>query len=153
YNQQFVKMWHIFKPSSEPQEKDKLLNYLEKQLINPDIFSSKIQNLTQTPEATSFDELKFLDGRIFEAYSQPQRIGKKIVGRVWSFRDVTQRRIIENQLLHQATHDPLTNLPNSTLLFDRINQATISSKPGYSIAMIYFNLDQFKTINESLGRD
>src|SRR3546814_9929170 len=55
--------------------------------------------------------------------SQPHRVKKVTVGRVWSFRDITKRAFLEQELEHQATHDSLTNLPNRVLLNDRIQQA------------------------------
>ncbi len=66
--------------------------------------------------------------------------------------DITQRRKMEEQLIHQATFDQLTNLPNRSLLVDRVQQAIVHAK-NYKVvvAVLFLDLDRFKLINDSLG--
>jgi len=60
-------------------------------LRDPDTFREKLAQLSRWPELVSFDNVELADGRIFESYSQPQRMDGRVVGRVWSFREVTGR--------------------------------------------------------------
>ncbi|MEZ4886574.1 MAG: PAS domain S-box protein [Chitinophagales bacterium] len=98
FNQQFVKMWKMPLGLAFGKNEADGLTYVLSQLKDPEQFISKVRELYDNPEAISFDVLYFKDGRIFERYSQPQRIGTKIVGRVWSFRDVTKRIKAETEL-------------------------------------------------------
>ncbi|MGB0932413.1 MAG: GAF domain-containing sensor histidine kinase, partial [Chitinophagales bacterium] len=98
FNNQFIEMWQIPKEIIDAKDDDLALNYAVSQLQTPQQFIDKVMELYGKPEAVSFDVLHFKDGRIFERYSQPQKIGNKTVGRVWSFRDVTQKVVIEKEL-------------------------------------------------------
>lgn len=66
--------------------------------------------------------------------------------------DITERRQHQAELEYQATHDPLTGLPNRNLLQDRLTQAMGSSRrSGRQVAVAFVDLDNFKVINDSLG--
>lgn len=97
-NGKFLEMWNINCESAIGQRDEDLLAQALPQLQNSVEFLAKVKELYSSTEAISFDVLHFKDGRIFERYSQPQRIGDRAVGRVWSFRDVTQARHTEQEL-------------------------------------------------------
>ena len=95
-NKKFAELWHI--PTSLLDSKDdkKLLEYILDQITMPDEFLKKVRDLYANPNEESYDILKFKDGRICERFSRPQKVGDEILGRVWSFRDITDRTITEN---------------------------------------------------------
>lgn len=66
--------------------------------------------------------------------------------------DITERKAMEEQLIHQATHDMLTSLPNRALLQDRIQQGIVFAKRNQGqVAILFLDLDRFKNVNDSLG--
>jgi diguanylate cyclase (GGDEF)-like protein/PAS domain S-box-containing protein len=67
--------------------------------------------------------------------------------------DVTERRRLQSQLRHQALHDPLTDLPNRTLFFERLAAALNAPTPDERVGVCYLDLDGFKAINDTLGHD
>jgi diguanylate cyclase (GGDEF)-like protein/PAS domain S-box-containing protein len=97
YNQKFLSMWHIPESLAIKRDDKILLENVLSQLKDPGAFIEKVKQLYSQPEANSFDILEFKDGRVFERFSQPQRLGNETVGRVWSFRNVTDRRRVEEE--------------------------------------------------------
>ena len=75
-----------------------------------------------------------------------------VKGIVFNGRDITERKVLEQELEHQAFHDPLTGLANRALFRDRVEHALARSERDASkVSVLFFDLDDFKTINDSLG--
>jgi diguanylate cyclase (GGDEF)-like protein/PAS domain S-box-containing protein len=156
FNNKFLDMWHV--PASltqaltQTKDDGPLLAHVMAQCKDSAAFLKKVLELYHQPDLESFDTLELNDGRIFERYTKPQRIGGANVGRVWSFRDITKRKQAEERLNYLASFDPLTGLPNRTLFCDRLSQALErASWHKRSVAVLFLDLDRFKNINDTLG--
>ncbi len=155
FNQKFVQMWGIPESLMKSGNYKQALRVAVKQLENPRKHLATTRELYLQPDAQLYDvndAILFKDGRAFERYSQPQRINGKIVGRVWSFRDVTAHNFAEAKIRYQASHDILTNLPNRVLFNERLSETLIQAhQDGSKLAVCFLDLDRFKTINDTLG--
>lgn len=97
FNRKFVDMWRIPKEIIESRDDDRALGFILDQLKDPDAFIARVRELYDSDEH-GYDVVDFKDGRVFERYSQPQRVGDENVGRVWSFRDMTDQKRLEGDL-------------------------------------------------------
>ena len=92
YNWQLVEIWRVPREILDSRHAGALANYLIRQLTDPNTAAQRLIPFNDTSKADTFEILEFADGRIFERYSRPQVVEEKVVGRVWSFRDVTTAR-------------------------------------------------------------
>ncbi len=101
-NRQFFEMWRIPESLAMSSDDRLLLDFVLEQLADPEAFGRRVRDLYASPSAGSTDTLIFTDGRQFERVSRPQFLGNEVVGRVWSFRDVTERQRVATALAEQT---------------------------------------------------
>lgn len=98
FNQKYVEMWQFPEAIITSPNNKQQLAFMMKQLKDPKTFIKGVRELYQQPEAKTYDILELKNGKIFERYSMPQRLGDQIIGRVWSFSDITERKRTEQAL-------------------------------------------------------
>jgi signal transduction histidine kinase len=92
FNQRFIELWRIPPIAAASGRDADLLNAVLHQLEDLPGFLRRVAELYADPEASGCDEIRLLDGRVFDRWSEPQRFAGRSVGRVWRFRDVTESR-------------------------------------------------------------
>ncbi len=97
-NERFARMWCIPEVILRTGNDHRLLDFVQDQLVHPEAFVEKVRELYADPGRTSMELLEFKDKRFFERYSQPFLLDEEIAGRIWSFRDVTERTRTEEAL-------------------------------------------------------
>jgi diguanylate cyclase (GGDEF)-like protein/PAS domain S-box-containing protein len=113
-----------------------------------------LREVAATPRTTRTIELRLrhTDGtwRTIEATGTNLLDDPVVAGIVVNYRDVSERKLLEAQLIHDAFHDPLTGLPNRTLFAEHVESA-LGRAERIGVAVLFIDLDDFKTINDSLG--
>ncbi|KTD32324.1 regulatory protein (GGDEF domain) [Legionella moravica] len=154
FNTKFQQIWNIPQSMLDSKNGELVSDYMLNQVQKAKNYLAQINHLEHAIEEVSRTTVHLKDGTIMECYSQPHYLNNKIIGRVWSFRDITERANLERKLEYQASHDMLTGLPNRTLISDRIqNLIEYSQRNSKRFAILFFDLDRFKLINDSLSHE
>ncbi len=160
HNRNFATMWNIPESILKSSEVGAAITYVLNQLRDPDGFSARIKDIYAHPERESYDMLELNDGRIFERYSKPQKIGKAVVGRVWSFRDITERRRAEEDLvvslhekevlLREIHHRVKNNLQLISGLLDMTRMRTQDESTGSILTDMMMKIQTMAQIHTRL---
>jgi PAS domain S-box-containing protein len=132
FNQQLAAMWRVSEPGQTLKNKQRFLAYALPMVEGSAKFAGRMDELAAHPEHESFDVLELKDSRVFECCSKPQRIHDRICGRVWSFRDITERRRAEESLVaeQRLLNNLITALPD-TIYFKDLESRFIRINNGF----------------------
>ncbi|PZP28732.1 MAG: bifunctional diguanylate cyclase/phosphodiesterase [Roseateles depolymerans] len=154
FNRRFAKLWGL--PGGlqhEPGDAGLWLS-LQRVMRDGEQYRNRIQALLEAPLMRSSDVLRLADGRVLEQVSLPQMSRGEPIGRVFSFRDLSEKLAAHQRIEELGRSDVLTGAPNRRALSDRIVQqiaAVADGSPGPGFALLHVDLDRFKQINDTLG--
>ena len=146
YNQKFLSLWRIPDVIARTHDVDQLRAHIMRQVVDGEAFRARVDDIYADARGVSFDTLSLADGRHYERYSQPQIVDGAVVGRVWSFRDVTarvsderRRAELEQELQQAHTLEALGTLAGGiahdfnnllTIILGNAEQAAIDPDPA-----------------------
>ena len=149
FNQKLTDIWNISDFLANQPDTNQIIDLILEQLSQP--YCCYLDH-KEVEFSNNYSILELKNGKVIECYSQTQKLQDQRLGRVWSFRDITERQKAENLIKHQAFYDGLTGLANRNF-FDCYLAETLhkAHESGNEFAVMFFDLDRFKTINDTLG--
>ena len=142
YNKRFLSIYGFTEEETRDRPDKELIERAISKIVNPEKFYEKVKELYAQPEVESNDIINLVDGTILHRFSKPQKIGEKVVGRVWSFRDITEQNRAEELLLKSETlyRTLTTNMTDMVSLADT-NGKFIYVSPSYKTVLGFENPD------------
>jgi PAS domain S-box-containing protein len=102
FNEKFLEIWGLARVAVEGAAHADLVRMVGHLFRNPDTLAGRITEIYASPSLEVLDTLDLADGRVFELYSRPQYVDAKIVGRVWSYRDISARMRAQDAVREEA---------------------------------------------------
>jgi len=160
YNQQLIELWQLplalLGPAGDGGPR---LRHIAEQTTQPEEFLRRARAIFNEPESEFTELIELRDGRSVERTSRPHRLESEVIGRVWSYRDVTHLRQMEAalreseaRLLELASRDALTGLFNRRTLSEQLqHEVARGRRSGREFSVAMLDLDYFKRINDTFG--
>ena len=153
FNQRFARLWQIPDKLLSQRDDDAVLEWMRRSVADPNAYMRRLAAMDDATMLQATDEVRLHSGKVFERVTMPQCSSGRPTGRVFSFRDITDKLEADQRIETLSYTDALTGLPNRRLLADRTEVALAAAKrDGTPLAMLFLNLDRFNHINETLGR-
>ncbi|HWI11739.1 MAG TPA: EAL domain-containing protein [Burkholderiaceae bacterium] len=153
FNRRFASLWQIPTELLERGEDDAVLEWMRRSVADPAAYMRRLAAIDGATMLQASDVLRLHSGTALERETLPQCLNGRPIGRVYAFRDITEKLEANRRIETLSFTDALTGLPNRRLLADRIEVALAQAKRDATpFALLFLNLDRFNHINETLGR-
>jgi diguanylate cyclase (GGDEF)-like protein/PAS domain S-box-containing protein len=154
FNRTFAALWAVPGDLLSRRDDDALFDFMRRRAADPAGYMRRLAALEEGELREAVDSVVLDSGRALQRISMPQTSHGRCIGRVYSFRDVTERLEAIHRLDTLTHSDLLTGLPNRAVLADRVKfSIALAQRDGTPFALLLTNLDRFKHINDTLGHD
>lgn len=153
FNRRFAALWNVPQDMLTQRDDDAVFEWMCRSVTDPSAYLRRLAVIDNSAMLECSDNLHLRSGKLIERVVTPQRVQGRLIGRVYSFRDTTEKMNAQRRIETLSFTDALTGLPNRRLLVDRVEQLlAMARRDGTPFALLFLNLDRFNDINETLGR-
>ncbi|MCW5609948.1 MAG: EAL domain-containing protein [Rubrivivax sp.] len=154
FNRRFAEIWGLPPDLLAGRDDAAIQAWMHRSVLDAEAYERRLQALRHATLISASDRLELHGGQVLDRVTRPLFFAGRPQGRVFSFRDLTERLAAEERLEAMALHDPLTGLPNRRRLAERVDDAASAARrDGGAFALLVVDLDRFRQINDSLGHD
>ena len=157
FNRRFAELWGMPLVLLQQHDDAAVQAWMSRCLADPLAYQQRLQVLGQATLIVATDRLQLLSGQVLERVTRPLYGSGRPQGRVWSFRDLTERLAAQQRIETMAVTDTLTGLANRAHLTERVDaaltQARHEGRGAHTLALLVIDLDRFRHVNDSLGHE
>jgi diguanylate cyclase (GGDEF)-like protein/PAS domain S-box-containing protein len=154
FNRRFAQLWGVPEDLLQDRNDAAIHDWMRRRVVDPEGYERLLVAVQQATLLSTTEQLQLHSGHVLERVTRPLWSRGRPHGRVYSFRDLTERIAADQRIEELSFTDVLTGLPNRRQLSDKVaDAASRSRRDGSSFALLVVDLDRFRQINDSLGHD
>jgi len=152
FNRRFAALWNLSEDLLTQRDDAAVQAWMRGSVVDVTDYDRRLAAIRDATLLQTSDVFALHSGKVIERVTLPQCSRGQPIGRVFSFRDITEKLAASQRIEELSQTDPLTGLPNRRLLADRVEFAlAMAQRNGHSFALMVVNLDRFKHINDTFG--
>jgi diguanylate cyclase (GGDEF)-like protein/PAS domain S-box-containing protein len=152
FNRRFATLWGLPEELLHQHDDRAVQDWMRRSVTEGDDYTRRLNAILDAALLQTTDVLTLHSGKVLERVTLPQCSRGQPIGRVFSFRDISEKLAARRRIEELSHTDALTGLPNRRLLADRVEFAlAMAQRNGQPFALMVLNLDRFKNVNDTLG--